>query len=124
VNDEAELASGVGLCRSDISTVHPLVGRLNGNGSRRRNNDRRCRDPVKSRCRRRRLRQRPKISWTTSSTRNAGIPRPSSGWTAPGFRCPDRIFRNETRKSACDKSNSVLKNLKARVFRVAHSREE
>jgi len=74
---------------------------FNGNGSRRHSNARRRRCRT-NQCwwRRRRPKRRWKISWTISSSRNAGIPRPSSRWSGRGFRCRARTSRNEIRRSA------------------------
>ncbi len=74
--------------------------KLNVRGNCRRNNDARCRRCRTELRRRRQPRRRWKISWTTSSSRNADtrcFSNPSSG---RGFRCRARTSRNEIRKSA------------------------
>jgi hypothetical protein len=69
--------------------------------SSRRNRRRRCRRPGRPRLRH--SRRTRKAFWKASSNHNAGISYPSNRLTAPGFRCRDRISRNETRKSAWNK---------------------
>ena len=126
------LFSAFASSRLRCSTAASRLSRLSDGGACRRRNSRRRRMSRGHTTRRRcmtawrqagcRLRMRRKriTSWKALPSRNAGIWCPSICWNGPIAHCPARTCRNETRKSAWEQNNGLLRNLKP-CFRAVSS---